>query len=136
MLPARRDTTFSLHYVGTADGVVRYRWNGGGWSANLNVQGADNQASVGLAGKPAGAWALEVEVVSGTVKLCGLVASRAGNGVIVHKLAGTGSHTYNWAVQDAERWKAGYAAWACPTCCFDVGYERSAWILPPTTRPI
>ncbi|MGO4196537.1 SGNH/GDSL hydrolase family protein [Rhizobium sp. YAF28] len=104
------DTTFALHYVGTADGVVRYRWNGGAWSGNLNVQGADVQTAVALTGKPAGAWALDVEVVSGTVKLCGLVASRSGNGVIVHKLAGTGSQTFNWASQDETKWKAGYGA--------------------------
>lgn len=125
------DTIFALHYVGTADGVVRYRWNGGAWSSNLNVQGADNQAAVALTGKPAGAWALEIEVVSGTVKLCGMTASRAANGVVVHKLAGTGSHTLNWASQNAAKWQAGYAALgAIQLAVLMFGTNDQPWILP------
>ncbi|TBG38531.1 hypothetical protein ELG78_16765 [Rhizobium leguminosarum] len=107
------DTTFILHYVGTADGVVRYRWNGGAWSTNLALPDgspAGTVQTVALTGKPAGAWTLQIEVVSGTVNLCGLTCSRDASGVLVHKLAATGSHSGQWAALDATKWQAAYAA--------------------------
>lgn len=111
--PNNGDTTFLLHYVGTADGVIHYRWNGGAWSANLALPDgtpAGTVQTVALTGKPAGAWTLQIEVVSGTVSLCGLTCSRDASGVLVHKLAATGSHSGQWAALDAAKWQAAYAA--------------------------
>lgn len=111
--PNNGDTTFTLHYVGTADGVIHYRWNGGAWSADLPLPDgspAGAVRTVALTGKPAGAWTLQIEVVSGTVSLCGLTCSRDASGVLVHKLAATGSHSGQWAALDATKWQTAYTA--------------------------
>ncbi len=111
--PNNGDTTFLLHFVGTADGVIHYRWNGGAWSSNLALpDGSAGGAvqTVALTGKPAGAWTLQIEVVSGTVSLCGLTCSRDVSGVVVHKLAATGSHSGQWAALNAAKWQTAYAA--------------------------
>lgn len=66
--------------------------------------------TVALTGKPAGAFSLDIETVSGTVYLCGLTCERAGSGVLVHKIAATGSHANHWASRNADKWKSGFAA--------------------------
>lgn len=88
----------TLYFVGTADGVVRYSWNGGSsWSSNLNVQGTVGAGqTVALTGIPAGASTLTVEVVSGTVKLAGVRLDSAASGVVVHQIAATGSAVSSW----------------------------------------
>lgn len=83
-----------VHYFG-GSGVCRYRWNGGAWTT-LNLSGSNGQ-SVALTGAPDGAWTLEIEVVSGTCKIFGIVALTGTNGVVVHDLANNGSALCNWA---------------------------------------
>lgn len=100
-----------LFWVGTADGVVRYRWNSGSWTT-LNVQGVGLQ-SENLSGLPvSGSWTLEIEVVSGTCTLCGIDYQSEANGVRFHKLGATGSRAQQWAAVDAENWQAGITALA------------------------
>lgn len=90
---------------GTVDGVMQYRWNGGAWTT-INVQGSGVQSAL-LSGLPvSGAWTLDMEVVSGTCKPCGVDLQSAASGVRVHKLAATGSRTQQWADVDATEWKA------------------------------
>lgn len=104
----------ALFWIGTADGVVRYRWNAGAWTS-LNVQGTvGNLYSAALStDQPASsAWTLEIEVVSGTVTLCGDVTTGTGDGVIFHKLGSTGSQASHWAAVDATKWKSGITALA------------------------
>jgi hypothetical protein len=96
---------------GTADGVMRYRWNAGAWTS-INVQGAGVQSAL-LAGMPgSGAWTFDVEVVSGTCKPCGVDLQSAASGVRVHKLGGTGTQAAQWAAVDATQWQASIAALA------------------------
>ncbi|MDH8142443.1 hypothetical protein QIG77_26380, partial [Klebsiella pneumoniae] len=58
--------------MGTSDGVIRYNWDGGAWTT-LNVQGSgllfvdiNPPATVNASN------VINVEVVSGTVSLCGI----------------------------------------------------------------
>ncbi len=137
--PDNGDTTFTLYYLGTADGVVRYRWNGGAWT-NLplpNTSPADNVGTIALTGTPAGAWTLNIESVSGTVSLCGMVCSRAGNGVVVHKLAATGSRLAQWTARDATKWKAAFTALGevnLTIMMFGTNDQRSTFIGDFTTQ--
>lgn len=89
-----------LYWIGTADGVVEYRWNGTGAWNSLNVQGLLDTVSWAAitTGMPvSGAWSVEVRVVSGTVKLCGIEFKGAGNGVHFNKFGGAGASIANWA---------------------------------------
>ena len=92
----------TLFWVGTADGVIRYRWNGGAWTSR-NVQGTVGalQTAALSANQPtSGAWTLEIEVVSGTVTLCGDNSTGTDPGVLFHKLGSTGSQAFHWAAAD------------------------------------
>lgn len=90
---------------GTANGVMRYRWNGGSWT-NINVQGSGVQSAL-LGGLPgSGAWTLDMEVVSGTCQPMGIDIQSAASGVRVHKLGCTGSRANQWAAVDATQWQA------------------------------
>lgn len=99
----------TLFWIGTSDGVVRYRWNGGAWT-NLNVQGSGLQTGA-MPGYPAsGAWTLEVEVVSGTCTLCGWNGTSAAPGVRINKLGSAGARAGRWIAVDAAQQQAGWAA--------------------------
>lgn len=99
---AKAPTLMRLYYVPTADGQVRYRWNGGTWT-NLSLVGSALAASVDLAGLPGAAatWTLEVEVVSGDVRLAGFYHTYAGIGVRVNKIAQSGSSAAGWGGANA-----------------------------------
>lgn len=95
-----------LVFIGTADGVIRYRWGSGSWTT-VNVQGTVNQAQkVALnTGLPSGAGTLTVEWVAGVVKLCGVNLLSTADGVRVNKLACTGSNIAQWANAPADEWE-------------------------------
>lgn len=101
-----------LLFVGTADGVIRYSWDGGStWSANVNVQGTvGTLQSEALTGFPAGAGTLRIERVSGSPKLCGVNLKSGVSGVRVNKIAGSGSQAASWRDQNAAQWQAGLMA--------------------------
>lgn len=107
-----------LHFKGTANGVIRWRWNAGAWSANTNVQGTlDAQQTVDLtgfpatvlSGSPAGTIVLEIEVVSGSVILSGLDMRSASDGIVIHKLGSSGSKASDWLASNAAQWQAAIA---------------------------
>lgn len=104
-----------LHFKGTADGVIRWRWNAGAWSDNTNVQGTlDAQQVLDLTGFPTGALAaaaagaitLEIEVVSGSINLSGVDLQSATDGIVIHKLGSSGSKASDWLTSNAEQWQA------------------------------
>lgn len=102
-----------LFYVGTADGVIRYSWDGGTtWSANINVQGTvGNLGITALTGFPNGAaGTLRIERVSGTVALGGVNLKSAAPGVRVNKIAGAGANANTWQAQNAAQWQTGLAS--------------------------
>ncbi|HDT2114305.1 TPA: hypothetical protein QHM75_005692, partial [Klebsiella pneumoniae subsp. pneumoniae] len=87
--------------MGTSDGVIRYNWDGGAWTT-LNVQGSgllfvdiNPPATVNASN------VINVEVVSGTVSLCGIKPIGTGSGVRVHKLGASGSSLASWLSMDA-----------------------------------
>ncbi|MBN7785128.1 hypothetical protein JYP51_09370 [Ponticoccus gilvus] len=102
-VPAEPDhTALRLCWLGTSNGVVRWRLDGGSWTT-LNVQGG-----VGVPGHEdipvtPGAHLLEIEVVSGTVRLSGVVAMSDAPGVRIHKMGASGSQTYQWNSPDEDR---------------------------------
>lgn len=94
-------STCRLGFVGTSDGVIRYNWDGGEWTM-LNVQGSgllfvdiNPPATVNASN------VINVEVVSGTVSLCGIKPIGTGSGVRVHKLGASGSSLASWLSMDA-----------------------------------
>lgn len=109
-VPAAPDhTALRLVYVETADGVIRHRVDGGAWTS-VNTQGtvgAIGTADIALTG---GAHTVEIEVVSGTVNLCGDNALSAAPGVRFHKLGASGSRVAQWTGVDATQQIAGWAA--------------------------
>ncbi|XAP77906.1 hypothetical protein ABC955_15205 [Citromicrobium bathyomarinum] len=94
-----------LFWEGTADGVARYRWNGGGWNV-IALQGAGGQNAL-LEDLPAGdAWTWELERVSGNCRPQGLLPLSAEPGVIVSKTAGTGTQAAQWSdVAEGTNWQ-------------------------------
>ena len=101
-------SSVALFALGTSDGVLRYRWNGGAWT-DLSVAG-QGLLTFPLSGLPSTAWTLDLEVASGTVNLAGLDVRKAGAGIRLHKLGGTGSRAAQWAAVDGTQWQAGLAA--------------------------
>lgn len=89
-----------LYWIGTADGVVEYRWNATGAWNSLNVQGtvgAVSWAAITIGMLVSGAWSIEVRVVSGAVTLCGIEFKGAGNGIHFNKFGGAGANISHWA---------------------------------------
>lgn len=80
-----------------SSGTLRYRWDGGTWT-EIAISG-DALQTFALSGMPSTAWTLEIEVVSGTVKMSGLDLQKT-NGVRFHKLAKNGSNTAHWTAID------------------------------------
>ncbi len=93
-----------------SSGTLRYRWNGGTWT-EIAISG-DALQTFSLAGVPATAWTLEIEVVSGTVKMSGLDLQKSGGGVRVHKLGKNGSNTAHWTSVPEADFITGMAALA------------------------
>ncbi|RWC04211.1 MAG: SGNH/GDSL hydrolase family protein [Mesorhizobium sp.] len=123
-----------LFWIGTANGVVRYRWNGGAWTS-LNVQGTvGGLETADLAGLPAsGAWTLEIEVVSGTCSLAGIDLRATANGVRVHKLGASGSRANHWSDVDATKWRSGLALLNPRLCVICLGVNDKANDIAPAT---
>lgn len=94
-----------LFYIGGV-GVVRYRFDGGAWT-NIDTAGSGLLTTL-LAGVPATAFTLELEVLSGSVTLCGLDLQKTTSGVRWHKLGATGSRAEHWGAVDAAQWQAGF----------------------------
>ena len=99
-----------LFWEGTADGVVRYRWNGGPWVV-LDLQGAGGQ-SILLENLPGGdAWLWEMERVAGNCRPQGLFLRSAEPGVLISKTAGTGTQAAQWSdVAEGTNWQNQIAA--------------------------
>lgn len=91
-----------LFWIGTADGVMEYSWNGSSWTT-INVQGTVGAcSSASLVGVPgSGPGTLFLRVVSGTCQPAGVNWRSAASGVVVHKLAATGSRMQQLATQAA-----------------------------------
>lgn len=99
-------------WIGTADGVMEYSWDGTSWTT-INVQGTVGACSfAALAGVPgSGSGTLRIRVVSGECRPAGINWKSAASGVVVHKLAATGSKMAQLAVQTATAsWRAAVAA--------------------------
>jgi hypothetical protein len=101
-------TALRVLYVATVDGVVRYQVDGGGWS-NENVQGTVGNIGHFDVALTAGAHTIVVEVVSGTVRLCGDVALSAAPGVTLSGCGCSGSRVGQWIVPAAAQQEAAFA---------------------------
>lgn len=107
-----------LHYEGTANGVIKWRWNGGAWSANTNVQ-TSGVNFVSLTGWPTAALAapantsyaaytLEIQVVSGSVIFYLVDLQSSADGIVIHGLGASGSRVSDWLAADATKWKTSF----------------------------
>lgn len=102
----------SLHYIKTANGQARYRWNGGSWTTLDLATGAHSGLNqIAITGLPvSGTWALEIEWVSGTVTVCGIDMRSAVPGVRMNKLGKNGGRAQHLAALNATQWQQGQAA--------------------------
>ncbi|STR76986.1 flagellar biosynthesis, cell-distal portion of basal-body rod [Klebsiella pneumoniae] len=108
-------STCRLGFVGTRDGVIRYNWDGGEWTT-LNVQGSGLQfVDINPPATVNASNVINVEVVSGTVSLCGLNCLATGAGVRVHKLGASGSSLASWLSMDAAAFAAALTELALDT---------------------
>ncbi|EIY4976765.1 hypothetical protein MLP18_001448 [Klebsiella quasipneumoniae] len=108
-------STCRLGYVGTADGVIRYNWDGGAWTT-LNVQGSGLQfTNINPPPVVNASNVLNIENVSGTVSLCGLNPLATGAGVRVHKLGASGSSLASWLSMDSVAFAAALTELALDT---------------------
>lgn len=100
-VPAAPDhTALRLVWIGTADGVIRYQVDGGSWTS-ANTQGTVGNVGYTDVTLTVGAHTVNIEVVSGTVKLCGDIAVSATNGVVFHKLGISGGRIDAFTSVDA-----------------------------------
>lgn len=106
-----------LYFVASSGAAARYRWDGGSWqSLNLDTAGGSDTVSMSTDISSGTSWTLEIEVVSGTVKLVGVDFQSASQGVVVHKTAMSGSQAAQWAVQaDDADWRSHWSELA-PDC--------------------
>lgn len=99
-------TGADLYYAGDGTGVVQYSWDGGSnWSANLELTGV-GPSHIALADVPAVSGTLRIRVVSGNVNLAGVNLISTASGVVVHKIAASGSNTVMWSSVNLEIWAA------------------------------
>ena len=101
-------TALRVVFIGTSNGVVRWRVNAGSWTTQ-NVQGTVGAVQFFDIALPAGASTTDIETVSGTVWLCGDDALSSASGACIHKLGGTGSQISQWAARTAAQQQAGWA---------------------------
>ncbi len=114
-VPAAPDhTALRVVFIGTADGVLRYRVDGGSWTTQ-NVQGTVGDVQSFDIALTAGAHVIEMEVVSGTVTLCGDNALSSASGVRFHKLGGSGANINHWTSRNEARQLAGWQLLAIDT---------------------
>lgn len=108
-----------LFYIGSGDGVIRYRMTAGTWSdiesvawttLNLNAVAVGELGISELSGIPTGQVSLQFEVVSGTCTLCGINWKSNTDGVVWHKIAGTGTNTGQWTGVNGVQWAKGLQA--------------------------
>lgn len=106
-------TAAKLFATGAQTGAVKYRWATSGayvetWTLTTV---AELNAVWNMGGLPAtGNWTLEIEVVSGSPKLGGIKFETAASGVVIHKLASTGSKMQDWAGANAAGFQSGMTA--------------------------
>lgn len=134
-------TGAALHFTGTADGVIKWRWNGGAWSANTNVQTVGSQQTLSLTGWPTGtisyasgsAVTLEISVVSGSVILGGVDFKSSTAGAVLHKIGASGAKASDWTQYPANyyQWKNGFAALGCDTATVLLGVNDQAAAASP-----
>lgn len=100
----------NIVHLYASSGTIKYRFNGGAWT-EIAIAGNAQQAFV-LAGAPQNvAGTIDVEVVSGTVRLNGFdLRTSAAGGVRFHKLAKAGTHTAQWVSPAQADFVAGLTA--------------------------
>ncbi|MDH2326014.1 hypothetical protein QCN27_03945 [Cereibacter sp. SYSU M97828] len=130
-VPAAPDHTgLRLIWVASADGIVRHRVDGGSWT-ELPVQGSVGSIQSAVIPLTAGAHSVEIEVVSGTVNLCGHDALSSAPGVRFHKLGGSGSRIDQWASRNAAQQQAGWALLAIDAAVLMDGTNSQTVATPP-----
>jgi hypothetical protein len=108
-VPATPDhTALRVVFIGTSNGVVQHRVDGGAWT-QVNVQGTVGALQTFDIPLTPGAHTIDIDVVSGTVTLCGDNALSSAPGVRVHKLGAAGSDIAEWAVRDETNQRAAFA---------------------------
>ncbi len=115
-----------LFFVGVAGAEVQYRWGtyvSGpindpasyvlGTPTNISLAGSPGVTGVvSLTGIPTGQGALIIARSAGNPKIAGVNLKSDARGVVVHKIAGSGSQVYGWQGMDDVSWRAGFAALA------------------------
>jgi hypothetical protein len=132
-VPAAPDhTALRVVFVGTSNGVARYRVDVGSWTTQ-NVQGTVGVLQTFDIALTPGAHTVQIEVVSGTVTLCGDNALSNASGVRVHKLGASGSDVGEWIARNATNQQAGWAMLALDAVTImDGTNSQGAGMVPAT----
>lgn len=98
-----------LFYIGSSDGVIKYRINANDWTTlNLNDVAVGSLGVIELTGiNSSGNTVIEIEVISGTCNIAGLNFKSDSDGAVWHKLGASGSQAYGWSQVNANEWKKG-----------------------------
>jgi lysophospholipase L1-like esterase len=115
-------TGATLFALPGGSGVVRFRVAAGSWTT-VNLTGSDPIFSPVTI---SGSQTLEVEVVSGTCTLLGLLVTGAATGVVCHKLGGSGTRLEQWLAADATSWQTQIAEIAPDTVQILMGTNDQA----------
>jgi hypothetical protein len=132
-VPATPDhTALRVVFIGTSNGVLRHRVDAGGWTTQ-NVQGTVGALQTFDIALTSGAHTIDIEVVSGTVTLCGDNSLSSASGVRLHKLGASGSRLNQWVARDAANQQAGWAMLALDAVTIMDGTNSQGNGVPPAT---
>jgi len=99
-------TGADLYYGGDGTGIIDYSWDdGSNWSSPLALEAAV-PSLIALENVPSGAASLRLRRVSGRFEPHGVNMKSTASGVVVHKIAASGSNTTMWSAVDLDVWAA------------------------------
>jgi hypothetical protein len=104
------NTVARLLYVSRPGAQARYTIDGGTTWTTLDLSaGTEGLLAALTISPPSAVGTLRIEWVAGTCQINGVFA-RGASGVVVSKIAATGSHILHWANAAATSWETGLAA--------------------------
>ncbi|EJU8070846.1 SGNH/GDSL hydrolase family protein [Salmonella enterica] len=95
-----------------SSGYFKYKISGKDW-ITVNADSNDSEVCfIEMNEKLDGAWNIEFVILSGVCYLSGIMTYADQSGVIVNKLAATGSSSNDWASKDSKSWISGIKSMA------------------------
>lgn len=106
-------TSAVIHHINqSGGGSYRWRIDGGSWTTVSTSAGSEAHDTATISGLSSASHTLDIELVSGTVRLLGVDLQKSGNGVRVHRLGNGGATVAQYVAVDSTIWQASIAALA------------------------